>query len=380
MIKFVVDDKIPFLKGVLEDVAGVRYLPGGRISPGNAASADGLIIRTRTKCNRALLEGSSVRFIASATIGYDHIDTDFCESRNIYWTNAPGCNASSVQQYVASALLVLAVGNGFRLADKTLGIIGVGNVGKKIAEFAQTVGMPYLLNDPPRDRTEGEGGFVSLDQLLCEADIITMHVPLNRDGIDRTLGLVDDDFLCRVRKGAFLINSSRGEVVCGNALKQALRSGRIAEAVLDVWEGEPGIDRELLDMVAYGTPHIAGYSLDGKANGTSMSVQAASRVFELGLDDWFPKTIPVPERTAFEIDISSRSLEDILCQAVCAGYNIKEDARRLRDSPETFEKQRGEYPLRREFPVYKITLTGTNPGIGEQAAEILKALGFTVVL
>ncbi len=371
-MKIVADDKLPFLKGVMESVAEVVYLPGSKTTPDDVRDADALITRTRTKCNAALLEGSQVRFLATATIGYDHFDTEYLDRKGIAWTNAPGCNSSSVAQYITSALLNLAVKHGFQLPGKTLGVIGVGNVGKKIAKLGRALGMNVLLNDPPRADVEGKDGFVDLECLLKESDIVTTHVPLESGGKYPTFHLAGQDFFARMKNGAFYINSSRGEVCAPAILKENLRSGKLAGAILDVWEDEPDIDLELLKMLDFGTPHIAGYSTDGKANGTAMSVNAISRVFDLPLKEWYPANVPAPAEPCIEVSESGNFEADML-KIVSRSYNIADDCRRLRQSPETFEKQRGDYPLRREFPAY--TVTGKLSG---QLKNALTGLGFQV--
>lgn len=373
-MKVVIDDKIPYIKGALEPFAEVVYLPGSKTTPEIVSNADAIITRTRTKCNEALLAGSSVKFIATATIGFDHIDTSYCDKTGIVWTNAPGCNSSSVEQYIASALMVLSEKKGFKLADKTIGIVGVGNVGSKVARIAEIFGMKVLLNDPPRARKEGSEAFVDLKEIFEKADIITLHVPLNPEGEDKTYHLADEDFFARLRKKPIVINSCRGEVTDTQAFKEALKSGKISGAVIDCWENEPNIDLELLNMVDLATPHIAGYSKDGKANGTSMSIQALSRFFGLGIDDWTCKNVELPETIEVVIDGTNKSEEQILREAVLATYDIREDDQRLRNSVETFEKQRGDYPVRREFPVYSIT----SKNIDQTNIEKLKKLGFTI--
>ena len=225
--------------------------------------ADALIVRTRTRCDSKLLEGSKVRFIATATIGYDHIDTQWCESHGIRWTNAPGCNSWSVQQYIGSLLVIMSRSLGFRFRDKTIGIVGVGNVGSKVARLAALLGFRVLLCDPPRARREGLGQFITLDEIIERSDIITLHVPLIHDGEDATFHMFDRSRLATMNPGQILINSSRGEVVDGEALKNALVQKKILAASLDVWENEPHIDTELLSLLFTGTPHIAGYSVDG---------------------------------------------------------------------------------------------------------------------
>ena len=374
-MKIVVDKKIPFIKGVLEKYADVVYLEGREISRSDLLNANALIVRTRTKCNKELLEGTSVRFIASATIGFDHIDTAFCDSKKIVWTNAAGCNSSSVQQYIAGALVFLSEKLNLTLAEKTVGIVGVGNVGGKVAKLCQSIGMKVLLNDPPRELKEGSDGFVSLDMIVEKSDIITLHVPLNRDGIDKTFHLGDESFFSRLRKDQVLINSSRGEVIDTGALKSSRRKGQLAGCLLDVWEHEPEIDRELLDLVDIGTPHIAGYSADGKANGTSMSVQALSRFFGLDLNAWLPDTVPPPERPIIELDCNGLDQQTVFVRLVRHTYDILADDRRLRESPQTFEKQRGEYPLRREFTAYTVRLR--NASAGDRA--LARALGFSII-
>jgi len=370
-MKIVADDHIPFLRGVLEPFASVTYVPGAKIGPMDIRDADALLTRTRTKCDGALLGGSSVRFIGSATIGFDHIDTEFCAERGIHWCNAPGCNAGSVMQYVASALAHLSRRHDLDLTTMTLGIIGVGNVGSKIDKLAKTIGMKVLLNDPPRARTEGLADFVSLESIVREADIITLHVPLNRSGPDRTYHLWDEEFFSGLKRKPFLIDTSRGETVDTPALKKAISRKMIRGAVMDVWENEPRIDKELLEMTDISTPHIAGYSLDGKANGTTAVVRALSRFFQLGLDEWRPDCMPEPEKPSID-SIPHGTVEQIVLSCAESTYNVESDSRRLRQSPETFEEQREHYPLRREFPSYIVS----DRYAWEKAGSQLSDLGF----
>ncbi len=374
MLRVVADDKIPFLKGVLEPYAQVTYLPGSRMDRNSIKDADALIIRTRTKCNEELLAGTQVKFIATATIGFDHIDTVWCEQNSIKWTNAPGCNSSSVQQYVASALLKISGDSGFLLRDKTLGIVGVGNVGSKVLKVAEAFGMKVLLNDPPRARREGSDGFATFEQILAEADIITLHVPLNLEGDDKTYNMFSGEVFGRIRKGAWLINTSRGEVVSTEAFKEALAGEKIDGAVIDVWEREPEIDIPLMHMAFLATPHIAGYSADGKANGTAMAVRRLSDEFGLPLGEWYPSGIPDVPEPVFTIDCNGKDSEDIARRVVFHSYNIIEDDIRLRFDPSRFEKERENYPVRREFPYYTINLKGP----GEEAGLLLEKLGFKV--
>jgi erythronate-4-phosphate dehydrogenase len=375
MIRIVADDKIPFLKGILESFANVTWLPAKQINRDAVMNADALLIRTRTKCNADLLEGTAVKFIGTSTIGFDHIDTAYCEANNIRWTNAPGCNSSSVQQYIAAALLKISSQPGFDLRNKTLGIVGVGNVGTKIEKLAGILGMKVLLNDPPRARKEKKNDFVRLDELLAASDIISLHVPLSMTGNDKTWHLFDHDTFNKVRTGTWFINSARGEVVNTEALKEALVHERLAGSVLDVWEKEPEIDIPLMHMSFLATPHIAGYSTDGKANGTAMTVKALSEVFDIPLAGWFPAEIPVPPEPELIIDSNGKSDAEIVRRAVIHSYNIDEDDVRLRFDPSRFEKVREEYPLRREFHAYSVKLRGGSAEVREK----LKELGFKVL-
>jgi erythronate-4-phosphate dehydrogenase len=374
MIRITADDKIPFLKGVLEPFTSISYLPGNQIDRNKAMQSDALLIRTRTKCNSELLNGTPVKFIGTATIGYDHIDTDFCEKNSIRWTNAPGCNSTSVQQYIAAALLRISAESGFELKGQTIGIIGVGNVGSKVQNLANALGMKVILNDPPRARKEKKKTFVSLEHLLTESDIITLHVPLNMDGQDKTFHLFDREILGKIKKGAWLINASRGEVTETEALKNALAEENLSGAVIDVWEREPEIDIPLMHMAFLATPHIAGYSADGKANGTAMIVKDISKSFGIPLTDWYPAEVPVSPEPELKIDCKGRSNEEILRKAVFHTYNIVEDDVRLRFDPSRFETERENYPVRREFSYYTIKLRDGN----EEIKKLLQHLGFKV--
>ncbi len=374
MLKVVVDKDIPFLKGVLEHCGTVVYLEGSAIRNDDLRDADALIVRTRTKCNRSLLEGTKIRFIASATIGFDHIDAAYCAANNIFWTNAAGCNSSSVQQYVAAALFHLANKLDLELSQLTIGIVGVGNVGSKVARLCEIIGMRVLLNDPPRERREGKQNFVPIGTIVEHADIVTFHVPLNLEGEDRTYHLVDGRFLSRMKSSQIVINTSRGEVVETPALRSTLAAKKLAACVLDVWEHEPAIDLELLGGANIATPHIAGYSADGKANGTAMSVQALSRFFKLGMDTWTPANVPEPENTLIDLDCAPLRRQKVLCKLVTRTYDILSDDQRLRNAPATFEHQRAAYPLRREFPSYTVQLKNANSDLVSAAQQ----LGFTV--
>ncbi|MBO4595146.1 MAG: 4-phosphoerythronate dehydrogenase [Bacteroidales bacterium] len=391
-MKIVADNKIPFLRGALEPYAEVIYLPGKETTPDVVRDADALITRTRTICNEALLKDSKVKVIATATIGFDHIDTAWCEANGIIWRNAPGCNSWSVKQYVTALLLTLARRHSLDLSKLTLGVVGVGNVGSKVAEAAGILGMRVLLNDPPRARAESSlpatwgprkfpicgvistgNPFVDLDTICRESDIITLHVPLNREGPDATWHLFDAARIASLHKNQILINSSRGPVVDNAALKAALKAGALKAAALDVWEGEPDFDRELQGLLDIGTPHIAGYSADGKANGTTAAVRTVAEVLGLPLTDWTASGIPAPPQALeFGIDAAGKTLQEVLAEAVLHTYDISADSAALSAEPGAFERLRGDYPIRREFTSFTVELKGGTP----EMAEKLSQLGF----
>lgn len=367
----VADSKIPFLNGVFEPFAEVRYLPPDRIDAAAVRDADALIIRTRTRCAAPLLDGSRVSMIATATIGMDHIDTDWCNLHGIFCRNAAGCNAASVAQYMTSALLRVSLRHGVDLRGKTLGIVGCGNVGTKVAAAAAALGMNVLVNDPPRAEREGNIGFVPIERIQQDADFITLHVPLTHSGPHRTFHLADEDFFCKFRRRPFFFNTSRGDVTDGNALKGAIITHRIAGAVLDVWPDEPDIDRELLSLAELATPHVAGYSTDGKANGTSMAVQAVAKHFNIEpLLNFFPAEVPAPVAPVITLDPAS---PHPLADAVFASYDIADDDASLRAAPESFEAQRGSYRVRREFPAYTVRSDKPMPS---ELRDTLLNLGF----
>jgi erythronate-4-phosphate dehydrogenase len=373
-MKIIIDDKIPYIRGAFEGVAEVIYLPGSKTTPEVVKDADAIVTRTRTICNEKLLSGSSVKFIATATIGYDHIDTDYCDAAGIKWTNAPGCNSKSVEQYIASTLMVLAERKNLQLKDMCIGVVGVGNVGSKVARICELFGMKLLLNDPPRERSEGSDAFVSLKQVMDEADIITLHVPLNLKGEDATFHLGDDNFFSELKKMPILINSCRGEVVDTLAVKAALKTGQISGFICDCWENEPDIDLELLTLTELATPHIAGYSKDGKAIGTLMSVHAISQFFGLGLENWQPSGVEQPANPVFELDGYGMSNQEIIAKAILNAYDIRNDDQSFRKNTAQFEQLRGDYPTRREFPAFMII----PKNIEKETLDILAKLGFQI--
>jgi erythronate-4-phosphate dehydrogenase len=371
-MKIIVDDRIPYIKGALEPFADVVYLPGALTTAEAVRDAEALVTRTRTICSKEILQGSRVKFIATATIGFDHIDTDFCRAAGIAWVNAPGCNAESVNQYVSSALCSWSMRHGVELQDRTIGIVGVGQVGSRVAKTCEILGMKVLLNDPPRERREGSAHFVALESIKQQADIITFHVPLNKEGADRTHHMVDAEFLRNLERRPLIVNTSRGEVWDSAALPSAMAARDISGMIIDCWENEPHLDLGLLKLADFGTPHIAGYSRDGKANGTRTSVRAISRFFGLGIDDWEPSGIEPPAQPVIELEGGKHRENEILANAILSTYDIESDDAALRANPRLFEQQRGDYPVRREFGAYSIKATRIEPGLMDR----FRKLGF----
>ena len=337
-MKVIVDNKIPYIHEAIGRIADeVVYLPGSGFTAEDVRDADALVVRTRTRCSRELLEGSSVKFIATATIGFDHIDVDYCREAGIVWQNCPGCNAGSVEQYLHSAILLLERRKGMILENTCLGIVGAGHVGSRIQRMARSLGLRVLLNDPPRaDR--GEEGFVDLSVLARECDMITFHTPLNRDGKYKTFHLADAGFFAGLRRKPVIVNTSRGEVIETSALLDALKAGKINDAIIDTWENEPDINLELLQEVFLGTPHIAGYSADGKSNATRMVLEALCRFFHIRADfEIVPPALPPM--------VYSSDPEEAFLQV----YDPTRDSDALKRHPGEFEHLRGDYPLRREM-------------------------------
>ncbi|WP_418982147.1 4-phosphoerythronate dehydrogenase [Alistipes sp.] len=330
-MKIVADSAIPFLRGVLEPWAEVRYLPGSAITPADAAQADALIVRTRTRCDERLLGGSRVKLIATATIGFDHIDTAWCAAHGVEVATSAGCNARGVLQWAGAVLVHLSRTQGWQPAQRTLGVVGVGHVGSLVARYAAAWGFRVLGCDPPREERE-HAGFLPLETVAREADILTFHTPLDAS----TRHLVDNALIGRLRPGAVVMNSSRGEVADTEAL---VAGGH--PCVIDVWEHEPAIDRRLLGQALLATPHVAGYSEQGKANATAMAVAAVARRFSLPLTGWYPpEAAPsAPRPIGWEE----------LCATIDRVYDIEAESRRLKAQPEAFEEMRDRYAYRREY-------------------------------
>jgi erythronate-4-phosphate dehydrogenase len=341
-MKIVADSKIPFLKGVFEPFAEVVYIEGGKITHDDIIDADAIIIRTRTRCDAALLDGTRVQMIATATIGMDHIDLDYCASHGIEVHNAEGCNAGGVMQYVFSALYGVAARKAIKLDDFTFGIVGVGHVGKMVEKMAKYLGFNVLLCDPPRAEAEGPEGFCSLEYLLANSQIVSMHVPLDSS----TRNMADKSFFDLMPVGAIFINASRGEVVDEEALMQSLP--KFGAVIIDTWKNEPDINEDLMEMVDIATPHIAGYSYQGKQNGTAASVQAVARHFGFEpLYDFYPEADAVGHEPVL-LDLKGKKQGEVAA-VFQYNYPIFTDDFRLRMQPGNFERMRSEYQYRREI-------------------------------
>lgn len=331
-MKIIVDDKIPYIREALSGITrDTIYIKGAEITADDVRDADALIVRTRTHCNERLLGGSNVRFVATATIGIDHLDTQWLDKAGIRWANCPGCNAASVGQYLLTSLLTIKRNLGYCLEKMTLGIVGFGHVGRHVKAVGEQLGMRILVNDPFLDIP----GLVSLDTIRQEADVITFHVPLTRSGAHPTLHLADRDFLMGLcRKGAIVVNTSRGGIIDEQALLEAMDKGIVGQAVIDTWEGEPNINMELLEKAYIATPHIAGYSADGKATADNMVLDALCDFFGIKTH---PLVSPPPLPPDFHYTGDPLELYDPLA-----------DSSRLKLTPQDFEEQRGNYHLRRE--------------------------------
>jgi erythronate-4-phosphate dehydrogenase len=395
-MRIVCATNMPFAVEAFSTLGDVTVLEGRNITARDVKGADILAVRSTTRVDRQLLAGSGVRFVGTATIGTDHMDLAYLEQAGIAWCYAPGCNANSVSEYVTSALLHLGQRHGFVLEGKTVGVIGVGNVGSRVVQKARALGMRVLKHDPPRERAEGPGNriaargqplepgpFVPLDHVLSEADVITLHVPLTKAGPDATYHMANARFLGAARRGCVFLDAARGAVVDSDALLRAIEAGAVGHTVLDTWEPEPTFRREVLDRVDLGTPHIAGHSFEGKVNGTVMVYQAACR-FLGATPRWTPDALmPAPIVPVVDADGLGRSDEEILWEIVRQVYDITADDRRFRAASVAADVQRGEafdrlrrhYPERREFTCTQVRLRHAPAGLVDKLA----GLGFRTV-
>ena len=380
-MKIIADANIPFVQECFSSIGDVEAVGGREITPDTVADADVLLVRSITPVFADLLTGSKVRFVATATIGFDHIDVDFLRHNYIGFASAPGSNANSAAEYVIAGLLEVGQKHNISLEGKSIGIIGVGNVGSRVAKKCQALGMEVLLNDPPLYRQTDDAKYLPIQELF-NCDFITLHTPLTFEGIDKTFHLADKNFFESLKGGCVFVNASRGGVVDGEALKAAIQSGRLRAVVLDVWENEPNIDTALLEMVDIGTPHIAGYSLDGKIDGMIMIYNSVCEYFgtepEFSAGDFLPE----PEVKIIELSQDSGNQQDALLETVRKVYSIERDDRVLREilsepaenRGRFFDKLRKNYPVRREFQNTEVIVGDTDSSL----ANKLKGIGFKV--
>jgi erythronate-4-phosphate dehydrogenase len=381
-MKIVCDKNMPFAAEAFGTLGEVALKDGRQIAPEDVRDAELLVTRSTTKVNARLLDGSAVRFYGSGVIGTDHIDIPWLASRGIVWSAAPGCNAESVATYLSAALLWLGGVHGFTLAGKTLGVIGVGNVGRRVCRHAAALGLRVLAGDPPRQRDPADAdarAFVSLDRILAESDIITCHVPLTKGGADATFHLLGRPQFARMKPGVIFINAARGPVIETDALLAAL--GRnVAHAVIDCWEGEPAYRADLLARADLATPHIAGHAYEGKVNGTAIVYRRACAF--LGVEADYPFTLPEPPVPVWRADAAGRTDEAVLRDLVLAVYDIEADSRRLKASctaddaarAAAFDAQRSRYPMRREFASTRAVLLNASEGLLAKT----RGLGFRI--
>jgi len=381
MMKIIADANIPYVAECFSFIGEVEVIGGRQITPDVVADADVLLVRSITPVGAELLSGSAVRFVATATIGFDHIDVDFLQRNHIGFASAPGSNANSAAEYVIAGLLEIGRRYDLDLEDRSIGIIGVGNVGSRVAKKCEALSMRAFLNDPPLQRKSGDPKYLPLPELF-DCDFITLHTPLTYEGVDKTYHLADENFFKSLKERCVFVNAARGGVVDSGALKAAIGSGRLRAVVLDVWENEPNIDTRLLEMVDIGTPHIAGYSLDGKVAGMIMIYQSACEYF--AIEPTFDVGHFLPEPTARELRIdSNRSNEqEALLSAVRKIYRIDRDDARLRRISDRPAEQRGDffdglrrsYPVRREFQNTRIIIEDRNSSL----AKKLEGIGFVL--
>ncbi len=331
-MKFIIDNKIPFIKGRLEPLGETIYAAPAEITPASVKDADALIVRTRTICGPGLLQGSSAKLIATATIGTDHIDLEWCRNNGIAVANAAGCNAPGVAQYVWASLLE----NGFDTSRHTLGVVGYGNIGTIVADWGRKLGARVIICDPPRKKsglTDEE--YLPLETILCEADAVTLHTPLTRSGDDATFHLIGERQLAMMKPGSILVNAARGPVADNRAWAAHLKANN-AKAIIDVWENEPEISTPLLELASVATPHIAGYSLEGKQRATRMALEAIEKHFGVKIDTSGLEGTYTPPA-----EISGPS-------QITSSYNPAADTALLRANPQNFEKLRSDYNYRPE--------------------------------
>ncbi|EUB72622.1 Erythronate-4-phosphate dehydrogenase [Pseudomonas sp. GM41(2012)] len=377
----VADENIPLLDAFFEGFGEIRRVPGRSIDRATVEQADVLLVRSVTNVNRGLLEGSKVRFVGTCTIGTDHLDLDYFQRAGITWSSAPGCNARGVVDYVLGSLLTLAEIEGADLAQRTYGIVGAGEVGGRLVKVLQGLGWNVLVCDPPRQAAEG-GDYVSLEQIIEQCDVISLHTPLKKHGAQSTWHLLDKNRLSQLKSGTWLINASRGPVVDNAALRQVLLQREDLQAVLDVWEGEPEVDVALAELCVLATPHIAGYSLDGRQRGTAQIYQAycdfLGQTARINLND----LLPTPWLSQVTLNANSDPAWSLamLCRGVYDPRRDDADFRRslvgnVNEQRAAFDSLRKHYPLRREIDGLQVRIEGDSP----ELQKIVAALGASAV-
>jgi len=376
-MRLIVDENLPFTEAFFCKTAELIYLPGSAIKPADVKDADGLLVRSVTQVNQQLLQGSRVKFVGTATIGVDHIDEAWLNTAGISFASAPGCNATSVVDYVLASLLWLASEQGFNLKDQTIAIVGVGQVGGRLATRLTNYGCKVLLNDPPR-AARGEEGFLSLTQVLTKADIVCFHTPLTRKGEFPSWHLIGVDELALL-EGKYLLNAGRGGVIDQQALKNQIKKKTAPLLLLDVFEGEPSLDYELIKHCLLATPHIAGYSLEGKSRGTEMLYQAWCQHLDKKPTVKLEALLPKVPLARLELDASC-GVEEACRRAAHLCYHPLADSWRLLQALKTtsvtekvYQALRKNYPIRREFSSLNVKAAT------EEQASALKALGFSLV-
>ena len=380
-MKIVADGNIPFVRECFSSVGDVEVMGGREMTPEAVADADALLVRSITRVDERLLSGSAVKFVATATIGFDHVDLDYLDARHIGFASAPGSNATSAAEYVIAALLEIGRRHGIRLDGRSIGVVGVGNVGGRVAAKCEALGMHVRRNDPPLQRRTGDPKYVPIEAVF-DCDLITMHTPLTREGTDKTYHLADERFFSSLKQGAVFVNASRGAVVDSQALKAAIAARRLKAVALDVWENEPNIDADLLDAVDLGSPHIAGYSLDGKIAGLIMIYQALCEHFGLPAKFDAGDFLPAPDVATIELPDDVGDEQEAIASAVEKVYPIvrdDRDLRRIAGEPseargQFFDALRKGYPVRREF--HNTTVVVPEPG-GALVRKLL-GIGFKV--
>ena len=373
-MKILVDENMPYARELFSRLGEVRAVPGRPIPTDALTDADALMVRSVTKVNEALLGDKAIKFVGTATAGTDHVDQPWLAQAGIGFSAAPGCNAIAVVEYVFSALLMLAERDGFALADRTVGIVGVGNVGGRLQKRLEALGIKTLLCDPPRADNGDEGDFRSLDDLVAEADVITFHTPLYKEGQYKSLHLADEALIRRLKPGTILINACRGPVVDNAALLKCLEAGQALSVVLDVWEPEPDLNLALLDKVDLGTSHIAGYTLEGKARGTTQVFEAYSQFIGQPQEVALSTLLPAPEFG--RISLHGPLDQPTLKRLVHLVYDVRRDDAPLRKVaciPGEFDKLRKNYLERREWSSLTVECDDAD------AAELLQKLGFNAV-